>query len=448
MADEPTACADEPPGCADEPAACAGEPPGCADGPTGPSGDPTGAAHGSTGPADGPPGRTVGVVSRRGFLVGAAALAGVVTGAGVTGAASTARRAPGDPAGRAVVPFHGAHQAGVATPPPAFLTLLAFDLLPGVDRDALRRLLRIWTDDAVRLTRGEPGLVDLEPELAAVPASLTVTVGFGPRVFDVARLTARRPAWLAPLPSFGIDDLRREWSDGDVALQLCADDPVTLAHAARVLVRQASTFAAVRWVQRGYRNAPGTVAPGTTMRNLFGQVDGTRNLVPGRDDDLIWVADGPLAGGTGMVVRRIAMNLTTWEQLDRPAREQVVGRRLSDGAPLTGRDERDEPDLAATGPDGLTVIPGFAHIRRARTDDPRQRFLRRGYNYDDGAGRDAGLVFITFQADVAEQFVPVQRRLDELDLMNTWTTPIGSAVFVAPGGVAPGEYVGQRLLEG
>ena len=405
--------------------------------------------------ADGPhaasePGDGVDVagVSRRGFLAGAAALAGAAVGGTVTGAAVAARRAPADTAGRAVVPFYGERQAGVATPPQAFLTLLAFDLAPGVDRDALVRLLRIWTDDAARLTQGRPGLADSEPELAAVPASLTVTFGFGPAVFGVARRERVRPGWLAPLPPFGVDALRPEWSDGDLALQLCADDPVTLAHAARVLVRQGSTFAGVRWVQQGYRNAPGAVAPGTTMRNLFGQVDGTRNLVPGRDDGLIWVADGPLAGGTGMVVRRIAMDLDRWEELDRPAREQVVGRRLADGAPLTGGTERDEPDLAATGPDGLTVIPPFAHVRRARTDDPRQRFLRRSYNYDDGAGREAGLVFVTFQADVGAQFVPVQRRLDELDLMNTWTTPIGSAVFVVPPGPAPGEHVGQRLLEG
>lgn len=389
-------------------------------------------------------------VSRRGFLVGAAGLAGVAVGGAVGGVVGgtvgAAQGAPEDAGGRAVVPFHGERQAGVATPPPAFLTLVALDLAGGVDRDALVRLLRIWTDDAARLTRGEPGLADSEPELAAVPASLTVTVGFGPEVFRVARRADRVPRWLGPLPPFGVDALRPEWSDGDLVLQLCADDQVTLAHAARVLVRQASTFAQVRWVQQGFRHASGAVPSGTTMRNLFGQVDGTRNLVPGRDDDLIWVGDGPLAGGTGMVVRRIAMNLDTWEALDRPAREQTVGRRLADGAPLTGNAEHDEPDLAATGPDGLTVIPGFAHIRRARTDDPRQRFLRRGYNYDDGAGRDAGLVFVTFQADVAEQFVPVQRRLDELDLLNTWTTPIGSAVFAVPGGVAPGEYLGQRLL--
>lgn len=388
------------------------------------------------------------LVSRRAFLAGGAALVGVAAGAAVTGTAAAANRPPGDATGRAVVPFHGARQAGVGTPPQAFATLIALDLTGRVDHDGLVRLLRIWTDDAARLTQGRPGLGDSEPELAAVPASLTVTVGFGPEVFRVAGRPDARPRWLAALPRFAVDDLRPEWTGGDLLLQICADDPVTLAHSARVLVRQASTFASVRWVQQGFRNAPGAIAPGTTMRNLFGQVDETRNLVPGRDDTLIWHDDGPLAGGTGMVVRRIAMDLDGWDELDRPAREQAMGRRLSDGSPLTGRAERDEPDLDAIGPDGLTVIPLFAHVRRARTDDPRQRFLRRSYTYGDGTGSDAGLVFIAYQADVTAQFVPVQRRLAELDLMNRWTTPIGSAVFALPGGVAPGEYVGQRLLEG
>lgn len=53
---------------------------------------------------------------------------------------------------------------------------------------------------------------------------------------------------------------------------------------------------------------------------------------------------------------------------------------------------------------------------------------------------------MTFQRDVTAQFVPIQRRLDALDLLNTWTTPIGSAVFAVPGGCAEGEVLGERLL--
>ncbi len=44
------------------------------------------------------------------------------------------------------------------------------------------------------------------------------------------------------------------------------------------------------------------------------------------------------------------------------------------------------------------------------------------------------------------QFVPLQRRLDELDLLNRWTTPVGSAVCAIPPGCAEGGYVGEQLL--
>ena len=50
------------------------------------------------------------------------------------------------------------------------------------------------------------------------------------------------------------------------------------------------------------------------------------------------------------------------------------------------------------------------------------------------------------QADIDAQFTPIQRRLDELDLLNEWTTPIGSAVFAVPPGCSPGGYIGETLL--
>ena len=49
-------------------------------------------------------------------------------------------------------------------------------------------------------------------------------------------------------------------------------------------------------------------------------------------------------------------------------------------------------------------------------------------------------------ADPIAQFVPIQERLATSDVLNIWTTPIGSALFAVPGGVQPGEYIGQALL--
>lgn len=397
--------------------------------------------------------------SRRQFLLGGAvAGVGAVAAVGLDALVASARPAPAaaEPAapplhGSETVPFHGIHQAGIATDAPAHALFVGLDLRPDADAAALRRLMRTLSDDAARLTQGRPALADTEPELAVAPAKLTVTFGFGPGF--VARAQGEAPSWLRPLPAFGIDRLEPAWSDGDLLLQICAEDPLAAAHAARMLLKDARSFAEVRWWQDGFRRAHGTVAPGTTMRNLFGQVDGTSNPIPGSADfdRLVWVPDGWLAGGTGMVVRRIRMDLDTWDELDRPGREQSVGRTLSTGAPLTGMREHDEPDFTAVNGLGFPVIPEFSHVRRSRSDDPRQRIFRRAYNYDvapDGRGvSESGLVFATFQADIDAQYVPLQQRLDELDLLNQWTTPIGSAVFAIPPGCAEGGYVGETLLD-
>ncbi|GAB2469042.1 Dyp-type peroxidase [Promicromonospora xylanilytica] len=385
-----------------------------------------------------------------GAVAGVGAAAAIGADHALSPTASSAAEASAPLHGPETVPFHGAHQAGIGTDAQANGLFVALDLLDGTDRADLVRMMRILTDDAARLTQGTPALADSEPELALSPARLTVTFGFGPRF--VARAEGRAPAWLKALPSFTVDRLLPQFSDGDLLLQIAADDPMTVAHAARMLLKDTRSFAAVRWSQQGFRRAHGTVRPGTTMRNLFGQVDGTSNPSPGTADfdRVVWNAEGWLAGGTSAVVRRIGMDLDKWDRLDRGGREQSVGRYLSHGAPLTGTDEFDEPDFEATTPIGFPVIPEFSHLRRARSENPDERIFRRAYNYDErptgeGVSR-SGLIFVSFQADVDAQFVPIQRRLDQLDLLNEWTVPIGSAVFAIPPGCAEGGFVGETLL--
>jgi len=393
--------------------------------------------------------------TRRQFLLG-----GAVAGVGAAAAlgvdqivqASAAARTPLAPLNGTVrVPFYGIHQAGIDTDAQAHATFVGLDLHSEVDRAGLRRLMRILSDDAARLTQGTPALADSEPELAENPARLTVTFGFGPGFVQRAQQSA--PAWLAPLPAFSIDRLDPQLSDGDLLLQIAADDPLIVAHATRMLLKDARGFASVRWVQHGFRQAYGTVAPGTTMRNLFGQVDGTANPQPGTADfdAVVWNESGWMAGGTGAVIRRIRMDLDGWDRLDRGGREQSVGRYLHNGAPLTGAAEHDEPDFEATTAIGFPVIPEFSHMRRSRSDDTTQRIFRRAYNYDvPPAGEEvseSGLIFVSFQADVAAQFTPLQQRLADLDLLNEWTTPIGSAVFALPPGCQPGGFIGETLLD-
>ena len=305
-------------------------------------------------------------------------------------------------------------------------------------------MMRLLSDDAARLTRGEPALADTEAENAVLPARLTVTFGFGPGLYRAARLT---PA-VADLPGFTIDRLEKRWSGGDLLVQICADDPLTVAHTQRVLIKDARPFGTVRWTQTGFRRGRGVQDPAQTQRNVLGQLDGTRNPKTGTPgfDLAVWRPDG----SSTAVVRRIRAEMETWDKLGRADKELAVGRKLDTGAPLSGTKEDDEPDFGKTNDAGLPVMPDFAHITRAHVTDDSLKILRRPYNYDaapaaDGKA-DCGLIFAAYQADVERQFVPIQRRLAERDLMNEWITPIGSAVFAIPPGCAQDGWVGDQLL--
>ncbi|MFF0120257.1 Dyp-type peroxidase [Micromonospora arida] len=394
---------------------------------------------------------TGGALAAGGALAGGAAIATTRTGSGPPPA--SADTTPVASVGGLVEPFHGTRQAGVSTEPQAHASFVALTLRRGTDRAALGRMLRLLTDDAARLTQGRPALADTEAELGLLPARLTVTFGFGPGLYRAAGVDDRRPASVTELPSFRIDRLQPAWSGGDLLLQICADDAISVAHAQRVLIKDSRPFATVRWVQQGFRRSPGVEPGGHTQRNLFGQLDGTANPRPGAPmDTALWVPEGPawLRDSTTVVLRRISMNMETWDLLGRTDRELAVGRRLDTGAPLTGTAEHDEPDFAATDADGLTVIPDFSHMTRAHVTDDRLKILRRPYNYDGvptaEGHADSGLIFASYQADIARQFLPIQRRLADRDLLNEWTTPIGSAVFAIPPGCQPGGWIGEQVL--
>jgi dye decolorizing peroxidase len=389
-------------------------------------------------------------VTRRGLLaggavagLGAAAAAGAgLTRAGRDGAAPAPVPVSFTDIGTGTVAFHGPRQAGVTTEPPAHAAFVAFTLAKGADRPALGRLMRLLTDDAARLTQGRPALGDTEAELAVHPARLTVTFGFGPGLYRAAGLTSP----VTDLPPFTIDRLEDRWNGGDLLLQICADDALTVTHAQRMLIKDARPFGAVRWVQRGFRRSAGVHAAGFTQRNVLGQLDGTANPRDAEMETAVWNPDG----STTLVVRRIRAEIETWDLLSVADKENSVGRRMVSGAPLSGRNEFDEPDFARLDDTGLPVIPDFSHVTRARMTDPRFKILRRPYNYDeapDAQGRpDSGLVFAAYQADIDRQFLPIQRRLAEKDLLNEWTTPIGSAVFAVPPGCSPGGWIGEQVL--
>ena len=236
-------------------------------------------------------------------------------------------------------------------------------------------------------------------------------------------------------------------------------DPLVAFHALRVLQKEAGSLAGVRWQMNGFNRAPGATARPMTARNLMGQIDGTNNPSPSDPtfDARIFVSgargtDAWMNGGSYAVVRRIRMLLDDWDKLTLGQQEAVIGRRKSDGAPLSGGTETTPVDLNKINADGSLAVGGDAHIRvAAPASNGGAAMLRRAFSYHDGFGADgrpdAGLLFVAWQADPENGFVKVQRKLDGGDGLTRFIRHESSALFAVPGGPAPGEYVGQRLLE-
>ncbi|MFD3438415.1 iron uptake transporter deferrochelatase/peroxidase subunit [Streptomyces sp. NPDC058685] len=396
---------------------------------------------------------SVGAAGATGLALGAAG--GVVSGATASDDTLAALTAVGSTG----VAFHGEHQSGITTPLQARGHLIAFDLAPGAGRSEAVALMRRWSALAAELMAGRPAAEgDTGVALDAGPSSLTLTFGFGRTFFDRTGLAAQRPAELDPLPNFSSDQLDAKRSNGDLWVQIGADDSLVAFHALRAVQKAAGAAARVRWQMNGFNRTPGATDRPMTARNLMGQVDGTRNPKPSEPDfdRRIFVpaktAHPWMAGGSYAVVRRIRMLLDDWEQLTLKKQEQVIGRRKSDGAPLTGGSETTEIALDKTGPDGRLVVPDNAHARIAAPEqNGGAAMLRRPFSFHDGIAADgtpdAGLLFICWQADPLRGFVPVQRKLDRGDALSPFVRHEASGLFAVPGGPREGEYVGQRLLE-
>jgi deferrochelatase/peroxidase EfeB len=389
----------------------------------------------------------------------ASLLAGAAAGAGLDRVASAQEN--GD-AGAAVA-FHGAHQAGIATPVQDRLHFAAFDVTTG-DRDRLVRMLKEWTDAAAAMTAGRPvgnGAVagspvappdDTGEALGLPPSRLTLTIGFGPTLFekdgeDRFGLKARRPAALVDLPHFPGDNLDPDRSGGDIAVQACADDPQVAVHAIRNLARIGFGTVSVRWSQLGFGKTSSTTPDAQTPRNLFGFKDGTDNIGSGDKallNEHVWAGkdDGWMAGGSYLVARRIRMHIETWDRTSLREQEDIFGRSKGEGAPVGEQKERDKPVLARMKPD--------AHVRLAHPDSNHgARILRRGYSFTDGSdglGRlEAGLFFIAFQSDPRTGFLPVQKSL-ATDALNEYIQHVGSGIYACPPGVREGGHWGDTLF--
>ncbi|WP_405731390.1 iron uptake transporter deferrochelatase/peroxidase subunit [Streptomyces sp. NBC_01537] len=399
--------------------------------------------------------------------------AGVVLGAAAAGGAAavlngdTGSDTQNAASAGAAVEFHGTHQAGIVTPVQDRLHFASFDITTD-DRDELAQLLKDWTAAAERMSKGQAvgegavgGLAEAPPDdtgeaLGLQPSRLTLTVGFGPGLFDKDGkdrfgLKKYRPEALVDLPKFAGDALDTRRSGGDLCVQACADDPQVAVHAIRNLARIGFGKVAIRWSQLGFGKTSSTTPEAQTPRNLMGFKDGTHN-VAGSDKSAqtkhVWVSesDGPawLAGGSYLVARRIRMHIETWDRTPLGEQEQIFGRTKGEGAPLGKKHERDTPNFKAMKDD--------AHVRLAHPDNSGVTLLRRGYSFTDGTdglGRlEAGLFFLAYQRDVRSGFIPLQKKLSATDALNEYIQHVGSAVYVVPPGVVKsGDWWGRALFE-
>ncbi|MCJ0979568.1 iron uptake transporter deferrochelatase/peroxidase subunit [Rhodococcus sp. ARC_M12] len=402
--------------------------------------------------------RLFGAVGTGAALVGVGALAGHATASGAEAPVSD------------VVEFRGDHQAGIVTPAQDRMHFVAFDITTD-SREDFVALLKKWTLMAERLTKGEEtfdgGAVDggeynvpadTGEALGLTASSLTLTIGFGPSMFDRFDLASKKPASLADLQHFPADNLDPSRSGGDLCIQACADDPQVAVHAIRNLARVGFGTVSVKWSQLGFGRTSSTSTTQATPRNLFGFKDGTANLKaedPSLLDENVWVsADDDqewMAGGSYLVARRIRMLIESWDRTTLKEQERVIGRSKGTGAPLGQKDEFDALDFESQGPEG-TFIDKTAHVRLASKENlGGVQLLRRGYNFTDGSDGfghlDAGLFFIAYCRDPLTQFVPMQLALSRKDALNEYIQHVGSAVFACPPGVGESGYWGSTLFE-
>jgi len=365
-------------------------------------------------------------------------------------------------------PFYGDHQAGIVTPAQDRLAFASLSVLDGITRNEVRTLLRDWTVAAERMTRGQmvgettdldtPPL-DTGEAMGSAVGGLTVTIGYGPSLFDDRfGLAAKKPAPLVDLPPLPNENLDPAFVGGDLCIQACSDDPLVAFHAVRNLARLGLGVVDYNWMELGFGKTSSTTDSQATPRNLLGFKDGTRNIKAEQTDLLdryVWVGNETdqdwMKGGSYLVARRIQMFLENWDRDYLEDQQNVIGRTKTAGAPLSGGREFTTPNFHKKNDQGQPVIPANAHIRLAsHEENDGLRILRRGYSFTDGIDPVrgtlmGGLFFIAFMKR-PDQFVTLQRKLGTDDALNEYIQHIGSGLFAVQGGLRRGQHWGDGLF--
>ena len=321
------------------------------------------------------------------------------------------------------------------------------------------------------------------PDLPGHPVasgSLTVLVGYGPKVFGLADAARTTPENLgdsfrfrSPLPSGGGPLLRggglrygaavtSNLATEEVAVQLVAETELAVHRAVvetwRLLLRHVDAATGTSPLQiaafyRGFQRDDG--------RSWLGFHDGVSNLSAGREraevlrikpENAPAPADAWTIGGSYLAFLRLAVDLTAWDAIDVPGQEAFVGRSRLTGAPLADVDG--ELLVPATGcpvPGTRTVLdPGnerfhepaavahprlrASHVQRANQHSrpgvhPNSlRIFRQGYEFLDvvNGAPTPGLNFVSFQ--------DTPQRLTRMLTQQSW---LGDTNFGGDEGTSP-----------
>lgn len=409
--------------------------------------------------------------ARRSFLHGAAAgLAGAAGATVLGGSAASADptvEIKAEPKSR-TIPFHGHHQAGIATLPQQDAIFVSFDVTAS-SRAKLTDLFRTLTSRARFLTAG--GRPPKVPRTAApsdngimgptfVADGLTLTVGVGASLFDSRYgLSKRKPVQLTTMKPFRHDNLDPALSQGDLLIQICADHRDTTVHALLDILTHTKSAMKLRWRIDGQRNPERPVG---VRRDWFGFKDGISN--PTLSDEaqmnqVVWVQPKSAepawtAGGTYHVVRIVHFFIEAWQKVPVAQQERIFGRRKASGAPMYAVDENatDLLDPIYTNdPQGL-ITPLNSHIRLANPQTPQtaatSTILRRSYDYDRSPNPpelDMGHAFVCFQRKL-NTYIAMQTRL-EGEALVPFISPRGGGYFFAlPGVRDEKDYYARALL--
>ncbi|MCR8657597.1 iron uptake transporter deferrochelatase/peroxidase subunit [Paenibacillus endoradicis] len=357
------------------------------------------------------------------------------------------------------IPFYGPNQAGIITPQQSYMYLLSMNIT-SLNKHEVITLFKDWTKFIALSTTGRKMRTGDNPLLPPSDtgetlehgaARLTVTVGFGPSFFnkngiDIFGIAHKLPQHLKDIPRMAKDKLDSSLSDGDVIIQVCAENQQVAFHAARNLIRLATGKASVNWLQEGFISGAHSQ---DTPRNLFGFKDGTANQLHQSTqgyDEVIWASSNEPAwmqGGTYLAYRKISMLLEVWDRSSLTDQEDTFGRYKESGAPYSKNAEFDMVNTAA--------LPLNSHVRLAK--ESKQLIHRRAYSYTDGIDArtgnvNAGLLFISYQKNPEKQFIPMLRMMQNQDLLNEYAVHIASGMYACPAGLKEGQYIGQAILEG